>query len=93
MLGNKSARIYIEEQKTKVLKFLFLNEKMNRNVLENKIFKGRGKHMKSITISTFINGEVIEDDNVFKYRYIKNPKTENIRNTLLSEKINDKQKK
>ena len=91
MLVKKGNKIFIENQKQKIFKYLFFNERMNRNVLENSIFND--KKIKTITISAFVNGEAVDNDNVFKYRYIKNPRTENITNTLTYEKIKDKKKR
>ncbi len=91
MLVKKGNKIFIENQKQKIFKYLFFNERMNRNVLENSIFSD--KKIKPVTISAVVNGETIEDDNIFKYRYIKNPRTENIKNTLTYEKIKDKKRR
>ena len=91
MLVKKGNKICIENQKQKIFKYLFFNERMNRNVLENSVFND--KKIKTITISAFVNGETIVDDNNLKYRYIKNPRTENITNTLTYEKIKDKKRR
>ena len=91
MLVKKANKIFIENQKQKIFKYLFSNERMNRNVLENSIFND--KKIKTITISAFVNGEAVDNDNIFKYRYMKNPRTENIKDTLTYEKIKDKKRR
>lgn len=90
MLQETGKRIFIKNQKKKILKYLF-SGRMNKNVLENSILKERD--FKKVTISAFINGEPVENDNIFKHIYLKGVKLENVNNTLFYEKIKDKRKR
>lgn len=87
MLEEKKKKIFIKKTARGILKLSFFSGKMNKNILEKEIFKN--EKIKSITFAGFDNGETINNDNTFRFKYIKEPKLESIKSTLSCEKIKE----